>query len=109
MNNMINISLDEQLKRGLEEIAEYKQGKVKFRTRRVSVAPLTVYNADEIKNIRNAAGMTQVLFAAFLGVSVKTVEAWESGRNKPAGPACRLLTMTRDDPKFPEKCGVISG
>ena len=37
------------------------------------------------------AGMTQSVFAAYMGVSKKTVEAWEGGRTHPTGPACRLL------------------
>jgi putative transcriptional regulator len=48
------------------------------------------------------------MFAKFMGVSVKTVEAWESGRNHPEGTACRLLTMTSNDPTFPVKSGIVS-
>ena len=42
-----------------------------------------------------------------MGVSVKTVEAWEAGRNQPIGSACRLLDLTRTDPNFPEKSGIL--
>jgi putative transcriptional regulator len=41
-----------------------------------------------------------VLFAASLGVSPKTVEVWENGRNKPEGASRRLLEIVRDDPTF---------
>ncbi|MBQ3801765.1 MAG: helix-turn-helix domain-containing protein [Treponema sp.] len=37
--------------------------------------------------------MTQVLFADYMGVSQKTVEAWEKGTNHPTGTACRLISM----------------
>ena len=37
--------------------------------------------------------MTQVLFADYMGVSCKTVEAWEKGTNHPTGTACRLISM----------------
>ena len=37
--------------------------------------------------------MTQNVFANYMGVSVKTVEAWERGTNHPVGPACRLISM----------------
>ena len=60
------------------------------------------------KSIRNKTGLTQVLFAKFMGVSVKTVEAWEAGRNHPEGTACRLLSMTRSDPSFPLKSGIVT-
>ena len=48
-----------------------------------------------------------MLFAQYMGVSVKTVEAWEAGRNHPVGAACRLLAMTKNDPDFPVKSGVV--
>jgi len=38
------------------------------------------------------------VFAGSLGVSPKTIEAWESGRNKPEGASRRLLEIVRDNP-----------
>jgi len=35
-----------------------------------------------------------------MGVSPKTVEAWESGRNKPEGASRRLLEVVQNDPGF---------
>ena len=37
--------------------------------------------------------MSQRIFAGYLGVSDKTVEAWEAGTNRPSGAACRILRM----------------
>ena len=37
--------------------------------------------------------MTQGVFASYMGVSKKTVEAWECGRTHPTGPAFRLLDI----------------
>lgn len=37
------------------------------------------------------AGMTQSVFAAYMGISKKTMEVWKGGRMHPTGPACRLL------------------
>ncbi len=70
-------------------------------------APPREYEACEIKEIRNSLGMTQAVFALFMGVSKKTVEAWESGRNMPDGPARRLLAMVQTDPEIPERYGVV--
>lgn len=69
----------------------------------MTVLPLAEYTAAEIKQIRNEAKMTQILFANVLGVSKKTVEAWEAGRNKPDGPARRLLWMMQKDPSIFEQ------
>lgn len=62
--------------------------------------PVRVFNAGEI---RIGLGMTQVTFALFMGVSKKTVEAWESGRNMPDGPARRLLTVAQENPEITRK------
>ena len=40
--------------------------------------------------------MTQAVFASYLGVSTKTVEAWELGRTHPTGPANRLIGILDD-------------
>ena len=55
------------------------------------ILPVTEYSNKEIRDIRMKAGMTQSVFAAYMGVSKKTVEAWEGGRTHLIGPACRLL------------------
>lgn len=57
------------------------------------ITPVKKYSNIQIKRIRNDANMTQRVFANYMGVSPKTVEAWEIGRNKPTGPACRLLSL----------------
>lgn len=36
-----------------------------------------------IKEIRKQTGMTQAEFAGYFGISVRTIEAWESRRNAP--------------------------
>lgn len=73
-----------------------------------SFAPPRAYEAQEIKEIRSSLGMTQAAFALFMGVSKKTVEAWEAGYNMPNGPSLRLLSMVEQDPKLPEKYCISS-
>jgi putative transcriptional regulator len=51
------------------------------------------YSNTEIRDIRVKAGMTQTVFASYMGVSKKTVEAWECGRTHPSGPVFRLLDI----------------
>ena len=93
---------------GLNEAVEYEKGNLKARTHKITVAPLESFNADEIKYIRNSLGLTQKIFAGLLGVSAKTIEAWESGGNKPSGSASRILAMIKSDPTLPEKYNIVS-
>jgi putative transcriptional regulator len=75
---------------------------------RTAVAPLQEVSAEEIKTLRQNLGMTQRTFAAVMGVSNKTVEAWEKGTNTPSGAARRMIGLLIADPAIPEKYGIIS-
>ena len=101
------MSVYKSITKGLKEAIEYEKGGVRARTAKVRVEPLKKFNRAEIKAIRNNTKMTQVTFARFLGVSPKTVEAWEAGRNIPDGPARRILSMLKQDPDIPEKYKII--
>ena len=93
---------------GLEEAVKYNEGKIKARTNTMEISPVPEFEAKEIKSIRNELGMTQVLFAGFMGVSAKTVEAWEAGRNMPDGPARRILAMLKVDPAIPQRFNIVA-
>lgn len=93
MNNIY-----ESIVTGLTEAIEDVQSKEKKLKRRVvTIVPVKEYEADEIKAIRKSTGLSQKLFAGYMGVSDKTVEAWESGKNRPSGTASRLLSMMEMD------------
>jgi len=85
--------LFDDLKQGLEEAISYEQGNGKAKVKRYHIIPVTEYSNSKIREIRLDAGMTQTVFASYMGVSQKTVEAWEGGRSHPNGPACRLLSI----------------
>ncbi len=83
---------------GLNEALEDAKSDNKILKRnQVAVEPVKVYGAEEIKRIRTATGMSQNTFASYIGVSYKTVEAWEAGTNHPSGAASRLLRMMEMD------------
>jgi putative transcriptional regulator len=86
-------SLFEDLKEGLQEAIDFEKGNGKAKTTTYIIDPVRRYSNVEIKAVRNKAGMTQAVFANYLGVSKKTVEAWELGRTHPTGPANRLIEM----------------
>ncbi len=50
-------------------------------------------NPEDIQAIRKKNGLTQEVFAAYLGVKVITIKKWESGENRPTGPARKLLQL----------------
>lgn len=103
------MSAFDKIKTGLEEAIAFEKGALpSAKTTTLSISPLSKYSASEIKEIRKNTGYTQVVFAQFMGVSVKTIEAWEAGRNHPEGAACRLLALTKKDPTFPQKSGIVS-
>lgn len=86
-------SLFDDLKQGLEEAIAYEKGSGKARVKTYMIMPIKEYTNKEIREIRMKAGMTQSVFAAYMGVSKKTVEAWECGRTHPTGPVFRLLDV----------------
>jgi len=69
---------------------------------------LNTYSNNEIKEIRTKQKMTQKLFAEAIGVSVKTVEAWEAGTNSPSGAASRMLELLNRDNNLFEKYSIIT-
>lgn len=101
------MSVYEGIMKGLGEALEHAEGKRELRSSAPDFSPLKEYAPEEIRKIRIELGMTQVLFAGFIGVSPKTVEAWEAGRNKPEGPARRILAMVESDPQLPERYSIV--
>ena len=86
-------TLFEDLQEGLLQAIDYAKGKGPARTITYTIDPVVELNKDQIREIRMEAQMTQSVFADYLGVSVKTVEAWERGRTHPTGPAYRLMSF----------------
>ena len=94
------MSVSKSIIQGQNEAIDYQQGKIKARKTKLTIKPVDTFDTDDIKQIRQKTRLSQVIFAGSLGVSPKTVEAWENGRNKPDGASCRLLEIVRDDPSF---------
>jgi putative transcriptional regulator len=93
---------------GLNQALEYEKGNFpSVRRRKVTISSLPSYKAENIRSIRNALNLSQLIFAEAIGVSIKTVEAWESGRNKPRGPALRMLQLLENESNFLEEHQII--
>ncbi len=98
----------ESIMTGLQEAVNYEEGKINVKTKKISIEPLPEMTAKEIKDVRKQSGLTQSVFAAVIGVSVKTVEAWEAGTNHPSGSAKRILSIIQADPEFIEKYHLVN-
>lgn len=94
--------------RGLDQAIEHANGTRAARKTRVTIQPLAEFTPEEVKGIRLDTGLGQALFAMALGVSTKTVEAWESGRNTPNGPSRRLLQLIKEKPEAIEEFVAFS-
>jgi putative transcriptional regulator len=69
------------------------------------VAPATTYvaqamvTAPAVRDLRRRARLTQIEFAARLGVPVETIRNWEQGKRMPRGPARALLAVISHAPE----------
>lgn len=97
------MKLADSIKQGLREAIEYERGNLCVRRRVVQVKGVPKYEAKNIKQIRLKANLSQASLARVIGVSTKTVEAWERGRNIPSGPAQRLLYLIDKEPEIIKK------
>lgn len=57
-------------------------------------------SSAQIRAIRDSLGLSQALFATFLGVGIPTVRSWEQGDRAPSAMARRFLGVIRDDPEY---------
>jgi putative transcriptional regulator len=58
-----------------------------------------VVHPTSIKELRTRTSLSQLDFAALLGVEVGTLRNWEQGRREPTGAAKALLRAIRNDPE----------
>jgi putative transcriptional regulator len=55
--------------------------------------------APTARDLRRRARLTQIEFAARLGVPVETIRNWEQGKRMPRGPARALLAVIAHAPE----------
>jgi len=94
----------ESIKEALEQVIAFQNGDTsKARVRIVTIPdiePITEYPKEKIREIRHKTNLTQKYFADLLGVTSKSVEAWEAGTRKPTGTAKRLFQLIEKDPNI---------
>ena len=91
--NFAEMDFFSDLMDGLEEALAYSKGKASAETfvRKRSIPTINVVE------IREYLRMTQKSFAEVLGVSCRTVEAWESGKSNPTPTAKKLMFLIQED------------
>ena len=78
----------------LKSVRQMKRGEA---ARKTTVAVTAAAKA------RNKSGMSQSQFAKLLGVSVRTLQAWEQGKRTPSGPAKTLIQVAESNPEVLRK------
>ena len=98
--------LFEDLKEGLTSAIDYERGRLDLRTTEIEIPELPPsLSKKKIKTLReDVLGVSQPIFAKFLGVSSAAVKSWEQGNKKPSGSARRLMQLI-EDPQALRKIG----
>ena len=76
---------------------EHAQGKRVLRTT-ILPPPLAPVSAAQVRRLRKRMNASQAVFARYLNVSTKLVQAWEADRRQPDGPVLVLLHLGERDP-----------
>ena len=103
INGYENKTYGEVLIDAATEMLEHAEGKRKLRMDFVEIEPIPVYTPNTIKALRERLLMPQGMFGSVVGVSGKTIEAWEAGTRKPNGSARRVLAELDTNPDYKDK------
>ena len=88
-----------ELMASAREAVEHAQGKRALRTTVLPDEPAPM-SSTEIRAMRKKVNASQAVFARYLNVSTKLVQAWEAGRRTPEGAALRLLHLGSENPEL---------
>ena len=98
-------SAGERIIRGLTEFRDALRAGEKIserftvRTVELKLEP-RVFSDEDVQAVRTMLGLSQAIFARFLGVSVNTVRSWEQGVKPPSPMACRFLDEISRAPDY---------
>lgn len=86
-----------ELLESAHQALDHARGKLELRTTTLPPPPPPM-NARDVRRLRTRLRASQAVFARYLNVSTKLVQAWESARRTPDGPALLLLRLTERNP-----------
>jgi|SoiMetStandDraft_2_1073263.scaffolds.fasta_scaffold157762_1 putative transcriptional regulator len=90
-----------ELLNSAHEVLAHVQGKRSLRTTTLPLPPKPL-DGRAVKRARAALRASQAVFARYLNVSTKLVQAWEANRRTPEGPALVLLHIAARQPEVLE-------
>src|SRR5512135_1658724 len=82
----------EELLDSTREALAHARGKMNLRTTVLPPAPQPM-RGREVRKLRDELNASQAVFAHYLNVSTKLVQAWEAERRQPEGAALALLRL----------------
>lgn len=97
-----------ELVESMNQALEHAQGKRSLRTTSLPRPPAPLDGVD-VKRVRESLHASQAVFAQYLNVSTKLVQAWEANRRVPEGPALVLLHVAAKQPGLIEAIRHDSG
>ena len=90
------------------EALNHAHGKRSLRTTTLPLPPKSL-NGRAVKRVRASLHASQAVFARYLNVSTKLVQAWEGNRRTPEGPALVLLHIAARQPDVIENVRRSAG
>ncbi|HUA02067.1 MAG TPA: helix-turn-helix domain-containing protein [Candidatus Aquilonibacter sp.] len=94
----IKVNIYDDMRRSLADALAYERGQaVDLRVTEAPTPPKPM-KPEEIRRVRESLNASQAVFARFLCVSTKAVQAWEQGLRRPQSTALRLLDIAKRNP-----------
>ena len=93
------------------EALAHAKGKRNLKTVVLPPAPEPM-DGNDVRTLRSRLDASQPVFASYLNVSTKLVQAWEAERRTPEGAALRLMRLAESAPELllsgtaPKKVGA---
>ncbi len=97
--------VDREVLAGLNDFRDALRDRIpretKYTVRQVvSVEPPPHLTPPDVRDIRESLGLSQSVFANFLGASLSTVRSWDQGQKQPSPMARRFLGLIAADPSY---------
>jgi putative transcriptional regulator len=88
-----------EMSRALHKVGAVSDSELRKTTLRMlgrdALPAVKTLSPAEIVAVRERAGVSQAVMAAFLNVAVSTVSQWERGERRPTGAALKLLNVVK--------------